>query len=72
MRLWHKDLIDSLPRKQLLGQWRECCAIIKNIKEKGFDKLENDTRVDWKLYIDGSLYSLKESIMELAKIIKNR
>lgn len=35
MRLWHKDLIDSLPRKQLLGQWRECCAIIKNIKEKG-------------------------------------
>lgn len=43
-----------------------------NIKEKGFDKLENDTRIDWKLYIDGSLYSLKESIMELAKIIKNR
>ena len=35
MRLWHKDLIDSLPRKQLLSQWRECCAIIKNIKEKG-------------------------------------
>ena len=35
MRLWHKDLIDSLPRKQLLGQWRECCAIIKDIKEKG-------------------------------------
>lgn len=35
MRLWHKDLIDSLPRKQLLGQWRECCTIIKNIKEKG-------------------------------------
>lgn len=35
MRLWHKDLIDSLPRKQLLVQWRECCAIIKNIKEKG-------------------------------------
>jgi hypothetical protein len=43
-----------------------------NIKEKGFDKLENDVRIDWKLYIDGSLYSLKESIMELAKIIKNR
>jgi hypothetical protein len=43
-----------------------------NIKEKGFDKLENDTRIDWRLYIDGSLYSLKESVMELAKIIKNR
>ena len=35
MRLWHKDLIQVLPRKQLLGQWRECCLIAKNIKEKG-------------------------------------
>ena len=34
MRLWHKDLIPVLPRKQLLGQWRECCAIAKNIAEK--------------------------------------
>lgn len=35
MRLWHKDLIPVLPDKQLLGQWRECCAIAKNIAEKG-------------------------------------
>lgn len=35
MRLWHKDLIEVLPRRQLLGQWRECCAIAKNLKEKG-------------------------------------
>ena len=35
MRLWHKDLLDVLPRQQLLGQWRECCAIAKNISEKG-------------------------------------
>lgn len=35
MRLWHKDLIPVLPRKQLLGQWRECCAISKTIAEKG-------------------------------------
>lgn len=34
MRLWHKDLIRVLPRQQLLGQWRECCAIAKNIVEK--------------------------------------
>ncbi len=34
MRLWHKDLITVLPRQQLLGQWRECCLIAKNIKEK--------------------------------------
>lgn len=35
MRLWHKDLIPYLPRQQLLGQWRECCAIAKNIYKKG-------------------------------------
>ena len=32
MRLWHKDLIESLPRQQLLGQWRECAAIAGMIK----------------------------------------
>lgn len=35
MRLWHKYLIGVLPRKQLLGQWRKCCLIAKNIAEKG-------------------------------------
>ena len=35
MRLWHKDLIPALPRKQLLSQWRECCAIAKMVSEKG-------------------------------------
>lgn len=35
MRLWHKDLIPALPRQQLLGQWRECCLIAKNIAEEG-------------------------------------
>ena len=35
MRLWHKDLIQYLPRQQLLGQWRECCCIAKSIVEKG-------------------------------------
>lgn len=27
MRLWHEDLIPALPRQQLLGQHRECCAL---------------------------------------------
>jgi uncharacterized protein (TIGR02328 family) len=27
MRLWHEDLITKLPRQQLLGQHRECCAL---------------------------------------------
>jgi len=35
MRLWHKDLIPVLPRKQLLSQWRECCCIAKAIATKG-------------------------------------
>lgn len=35
MRLWHKDLIDVLPKQQLLGQWRECCCIARNIAVNG-------------------------------------
>ena len=35
MRLWHKSLVSSLPRQQLLGQWRECCCIAKNISTSG-------------------------------------
>ena len=27
MRLWHQNLIKYLPRQQLLGQHRECCAL---------------------------------------------
>ena len=30
MRLWHYKLIPHLPRQQLLGQHRECCALRGN------------------------------------------
>ncbi|GIP28375.1 hypothetical protein J23TS9_35050 [Paenibacillus sp. J23TS9] len=30
MRLWHEALISKLPRPQLLGQHRECCALRGN------------------------------------------
>lgn len=30
MRLWHENLIPHLPRQQLLGQHRECCALRGN------------------------------------------
>ncbi len=30
MRLWHQKLIPLLPRQQLLGQHRECCALRGN------------------------------------------
>jgi len=35
MRLWHKQLIPALPDNQLIGQWRECCAIAANINKLG-------------------------------------
>lgn len=34
MRLWHQKLIPLLPRQQLLGQHRECCAL----RGKGWGK----------------------------------
>ncbi|MGM9904003.1 hypothetical protein E1H99_01090 [Enterococcus hirae] len=30
MRLWHQTLLHKLPRPQLLGQHRECCALRGN------------------------------------------
>ena len=30
MRLWHEALISQLPRPQILGQHRECCALRGN------------------------------------------
>lgn len=35
MRLWHKDLIDVLPTKQLVSQWRELSAIVGAIEKNG-------------------------------------
>lgn len=35
MRLWHYQLIPYPPRQQLISQWRECCAIARNLAKKG-------------------------------------
>lgn len=35
MRLWHKSIIPFLARQQLLGQYRECCCIAKNLATNG-------------------------------------
>jgi uncharacterized protein (TIGR02328 family) len=35
MRLWHFDLLPVLPWKQLVSQWRECCAIAGAIAKHG-------------------------------------
>lgn len=38
MRLWHKDLIDVLPKRQLIAQWKECCNIV--------DRMQNGKRIN--------------------------
>lgn len=35
MRLWHKALIEALPRQQLVSQWRELLAIKGAIDKNG-------------------------------------
>lgn len=35
MRLWHKALIEVLPQKQLVSQWRELSAIVGSIEKYG-------------------------------------
>ena len=47
MRLWHKDLIQALPRQQLLSQWRECVCIAKNCYENGFPNHILVNKVTW-------------------------
>lgn len=61
MRLWHKDLISYLPSQQLLGQWRECCCIARNIAVVGNPNhlLVNkimDYPIDHFLYYAGMVY----------------
>ena len=43
MRLWHQDLISKLPRPQLLGQHRECCALRGN----GWGKKHATVSPEW-------------------------
>ena len=35
IRLWHKMMIDVLPREQLVAQWRECSSIAGSIDKHG-------------------------------------
>ena len=35
MRIWHKELIEVLPKQQLVAQWREILAIKGAIEKKG-------------------------------------
>lgn len=48
MRLWHQNLISSLPRQQLLGQHRECCAL----RGKGWGKNHSTVNYVFKYNIE--------------------
>lgn len=67
MRLWHKDLIDVLPQKQLVAQWRECCSIISNIARKG---TPNHILVNYVL--DYSIDEFRIYTYEIIKEMRNR
>lgn len=51
MRLWHEELLAELPRQQLLGQHRECCAL----RGKGWGKAHSTVNY----VFDHSLHELE-------------
>lgn len=67
MRLWHKDLISVLPDQQLIGQWRECCAIARNIVVKG---TPNHLLVN--MVMDYPKWHFMKYTIEVCKELENR
>ena len=61
MRLWHEQMIDSLPKNQLLGQHRECCALRGN-----YDNLE-EKRIERPIYKEHNAEYPMEYIENLQK-----
>lgn len=65
MRLWHKDLISVLPDKQLVAQWRECCAIAGSVAKNGtpnhllVNKILDYTTEHFKLYVFNVLTEMR-------------
>lgn len=62
MRLWHQALIPKLPRQQLIGQHRECCAL----RGKGWGK--KHATVDYIFeYSPAKLYEYHRLVMDEMK-----
>ena len=59
MRLWHEKLISLLPKNQLLGQHRECCAL----RGKGWGRKHSTVNYVFK-YSPYLLYKYHLSVME--------
>lgn len=62
MRLWHQQLIPLLPRQQLLGQHRECCAL----RGKGWGKKHKTVNYVFK-YSPARLYMYHLIVMKEMK-----
>ena len=78
MRLWHRDLIPFLPRKQLLAQWRECSCICRNIAEKGtpnhllVNKILNYPFEHFLEYSRLVIYCLQENHYKISELSRRR
>ncbi|HEO0738637.1 TPA: hypothetical protein U9M10_000225 [Streptococcus agalactiae] len=59
MRLWHQDIIELLPRQQLLGQHRECCALRGNGWERKHETVDYVFR-----YSPYRLFAYHQLVME--------
>ena len=65
MRLWHKDLISSLPNQQLIAQWRELKAIKSKVEKCGtpnhllVNYILNIKLEDWVMYCQEVYNELK-------------
>lgn len=64
MRLWHERLIPELPRQQLLGQHRECCAL------RGYGWKKKHATVDY--VFEYSPYKLYQYHMLVIKDMQRR
>lgn len=63
MRLWHTELIDVLPREQLVAQWRELSAIAGAIKKNGTPNhllVNFILEYDWEHFISYAYYVRQE------------
>lgn len=77
MRLWHTDLIQYLPRQQLITQWHECCTICRNWANKGslnhllINKIMKYSKTDFKEYTNLILLKLEISNYNVSATAKH-
>jgi len=61
MRLWHEEIIPLLPKNQLLGQHRECCALRGN----GWGKKHKVEALSGDVTVTNQKLELKDLIFQI-------